>query len=257
MCAFNDTIIKRTINLSDNGENYFYTYVKLKKLLESNKNIKNVFLSFTNNQIAKAYDSTTIWNQEYVNFRYPKYAANITSKEFFILLKNNPLGVIKAQQKAFKNNVHLVFDEQRIINRGYWGQFNYLKRDKTDSLVKTMSESTIQLKKMDYALETLNYLDKIISLCNMYKINIFLVRSPLHKKSAKLNNEQLFQKLVNEKYKNIPFLDFKDFPLNNTDFGDLDHLNYKGSTKFSVFFNSLIKERNFYNNWKREFIDLY
>jgi len=100
MSSFNDTIIKKTLNLSDNGENYFYTFIKLKKILDSNKNIKNVFISFTNNQINRSYDSTTIWSKKYINYRYPKYAANFSVNEFYVLLRNNPITILKAQQKG-------------------------------------------------------------------------------------------------------------------------------------------------------------
>jgi hypothetical protein len=37
------------------------------------------------------------------------------------------------------------------------------------------------------------------------------------------------------------FLDFADFPILNSEFGDLEHLNYRGAAKFSIWFNKLIE----------------
>ena len=211
MSAFNDSIIEKTLNLSDNGENYFYTFVKLKKILKSNKSIKNVFISFTNNQINSSYDSATIWSNKYINYRYPKYAANFSKDEFYVLLKNNPIAVLKAQQSAIKNNLHLVFDdEKKIVKGAYWGGFNYLERNKTDSLIKTLGKNK-PLKEFEYGVVTLKYLDEIITLCNESKTNIYLVRSPLHEKCKGLNNEYFLKKILKERYPDVAFLDFKNF----------------------------------------------
>ena len=39
---------------------------------------------------------------------------------------------------------------------------------------------------------------------------------------------------------NVEFLDFSKFPLENSEFGDLEHLNYKGAKVFSEWFNTII-----------------
>ncbi|MGH2665084.1 hypothetical protein [Flavobacterium sp.] len=254
MCAFNDTIIRNTLNLSDDGENYFYIYIKLKKLIDNNKNIKNVFMSFTNNQINNSYDSTTIWSKKYINFRYPKYALNFDFGESCILLKNNPATFLKAQQRVLKNNVRFVCkNNSSIIENGYWGGFKYLKRDKTDSLIKVFKKVK-PLVKMKYPKVTLDYLDKIIKLCEDNKINLYLLRCPMHK-LADLDNDYFFKKIVQSRYSNITFLDFKNFPLENDFYADFSHLNHKGSTKFSLFFEKLLKNGLLSQKEKQAFID--
>src|SRR6187402_1003911 len=66
--AFNDTLISSFANVAATGESNFYTYLKAKEILEANKQIKNVFIAFTNNQIIKATDQT-IWGDMYLSNR--------------------------------------------------------------------------------------------------------------------------------------------------------------------------------------------
>ena len=74
------------------------------------------------------------------------------------------------------------------------------------------------------------------------KINIILIRSPFHKKYQGFNNENLFTGVLKSRFSNISFLDFKYFPLNDSEYKDFEHLNFKGAKKFSLFFNELIKD---------------
>ena len=60
--------------------------------------------------------------------------------------------------------------------------------------------------------------------------------------------------IKNEKFENIEFLDFNDFPLKNNEFGDFGHLNYKGAEKFSLWFNGLLDKELLLKSNKNEFV---
>ena len=62
----------------------------------------------------------------------------------------------------------------------------------------------------------------------------------MHPKYEGFENEDLFKKILRTKFSNIEFLDFAKFPALNSDFGDFEHLNYRGADKFSKWFNGLI-----------------
>ena len=87
------------------------------------------------------------------------------------------------------------------------------------------------------------YLDKIIQLSQQSNINIYLVRSPLHKEFVGNLYESVFQQIKQERFGDIPFLDFKDFELLNDDYGDLQHLNYEGARKFSIWFDNWLQNQ--------------
>ena len=70
-----------------------------------------------------------------------------------------------------------------------------------------------------------------------------------------LYNEKIYRRYILDTFSKTEFLDFKDFPLKNSDFYDLDHLNVDGSIKFSIFFNSLIKNGLLDKTEKQKFIN--
>ena len=71
--SLNDTLIENTINLSSSGEPYFYTYYKLKKVIEANSNIDTVLLEYTNNYFFKSMDKR-IYSEAELGWFYPKYS---------------------------------------------------------------------------------------------------------------------------------------------------------------------------------------
>ncbi|MFM9987014.1 hypothetical protein [Flavobacterium sp.] len=255
-CAFNDKKIANTLNISNSGESYFYTYFKVKKIIENNK-IKNVFISFTNNYIEYTIDTTEIWKEKYLNKWYSKYGAYMTSEDLLLLLKKNLKGILNAQSLASKKYLtFLIKRKKSIIEDLSWGKYKYLNRNKLDSLLRHKDTTNEKIINFKYSKYNLQYLDKILKICKENKINVYLVRSPVHHAWGALSNEYYFKKLVNERYKKYEFLDFKDFPLENNSYGDLSHLNHFGASKFSLFFNNLLEDKLLEKQDKQEFINV-
>ncbi|MCX2450146.1 hypothetical protein OQX61_02580 [Pedobacter sp. PLR] len=239
-CAYNDSLIVNTINIAQSGESYFYSYYKINQLLQQNEKIKYVFLEFTNNEIGKKMDDW-IWSGLFLSHRYHLYAPFIDYQGHNLLIKKNAKNLLKLQVKTLLNNVKtIVLSEYNYVRKT--GGYLYLVRNKTDSLVKLKDTATISNKIPELPIENLAYLDRIVLLCKIKKVKLVLLRSPLHKKYKGIHNEKEFQNLLATKYQNTHFLDFKNFPLTDDEFGDLEHLNFKGAKKFSVFFNDLLAQ---------------
>ena len=255
-CAFTDTIIKNTINLSNGGECYFYTYLKLKKILQNNDHLERVFISFSNNQIGIGNDTYDIWNDKYINKWFTKYGAYMEQKDLAVLAKNNPLCFLKAQSYTIKEYLtFLLKSDKDIITSQSWGRYNYLKKNKIDSILKTIKEEKYPTSFI-YSNISIDYLLKMIRLCKDKGVNIYLVRSPVHEKWQDFKNEYFFRKILKEQFSTVNFLDFKNFPLDNSCFADEHHINFKGSTKFSIFFNSLLENGLLMKKSKQEFINM-
>ena len=60
--------------------------------------------------------------------------------------------------------------------------------------------------------------------------------------------------LVNN-FGDVEVLDFKDYPLPNSCYGDFTHLNYRGAANFSTFFDRLLKGNILGKKGKQLFID--
>lgn len=242
-CAYNDDLIEGTENLAQAGEAYFYTYIKMKKILEENDRIEAVFLEYSNNQINTNMREWTL-GDEYLYNKYPKYASFMSFNELWFLFSGNFKAVINAQSKTlFKNLKFILKGEKDIVLGMNWGGYLKLKRD---DAAKDAEQLNIATPQDGLPVSQLNifYLEKIIQLASLENIKLILVRSPLHEKYQELKNEPQFQEIRKTKFTDIPFLDFKNYTLKDSEFGDLEHLNYKGANKFSLFFNIHLDSKN-------------
>ena len=249
-CAFNDSLISDFSNFGKSGESYFYTYFKMKKILEQNENLKTIFIEFSNNQIEIEMDKW-IWNDEFITNRYPIFSPFMDLKDNWMLLNNNPSGFIKSLSLSLKHNFSNIAENDFEYTNNIGG-YLYLKRDRTDSLIACQKKMPLKkLSSNNLSYQNLEYLDKIIKYCKERNVKIYLIRSPLNHNYKGFTNERDFQNLLSSKYSDIEFLDFSRFPLKNSEFGDLEHLNYRGARKFSTWFNKLV-EQGLLNQLKKQ-----
>ncbi|HEY1871200.1 MAG TPA: hypothetical protein VGG71_09085 [Chitinophagaceae bacterium] len=252
--AYDDKIIDSALNQASSGEAYFYTYIKLKKILENNSDRKVVFVEYSNNNIVREMNDW-IWDDIHILERYKLYTAYIPGKEFEFLVSKNPKSTLLCQIRSVINNAYYILRPKNIKADSMMGGYVYLVRDKTDSLLKASAGGTKKNTDTGVSYENIRYLKKIIDLCKIYGVQVYLIRSPLHPKYDGFANERDFEKLLHNDLNGAEFLDFKDYPLPDSDYGDLEHVNYRGAKKYSVFFNSLIKKGLLQQTDKQKFID--
>jgi len=244
-CAFNDSLINNFKNLAESGESYFYTYFKLQEVLAQNPSINTVFIEYTNNQII-AEMNNWIWDDFHMSYRFPIYAPFMSLEDQGLLLQNNPSGFLNALSYSNKAKI------TTLLKRDYdystkIGGYLYLNRNKTDSLLKSKGKSELDkgtIAPLDTGISVYNlqYLKKMVELLQQQGKKIYFVRSPLHPKYPGYDNEKEYQQIRVSQFKGIKYLDFSKFPLPNSDYADLEHINYKGAVIFSSWFNSLLQE---------------
>jgi len=162
--------------------------------------------------------------------------------ERILLLSKNPKSLLETLPKTFKRQLMRI-EESNFNYSHSIGGYLQLKESKLDSLLK--AKANVKESNPDYykaSIYNLQYLKKIITLCKAKNLNVFLIRSPLYKDSYYLSNEDLLQNIKQNQFADIKFFDFKDFPLSNDEYRDLNHINYKGSAKFSTWFNTMLKD---------------
>ncbi len=247
-CAYNDSLIKNFKNLAKPAEPYFYNYQKLKKIIEQNPQLINVFVEFNPTNIMVREDQK-IWRDKFINLHLPNYNALLAYEDHKLLAIKNLTGYHQANLLSLRNNINRI-----ILNRYNFidsiGGYKYLRRNKVNadpnSIINNKQKQHL-ISNIQISTYNLLYLDKIIQLCEKSNINIYLVRSPYHQNFVGHSYESLFQQIRKERYSNTPFLDFQDFELLDDEFGDLQHLNYKGARKFSIWFNNWFQNQSIKN----------
>ena len=237
--AINDSIYRQSLNLSGSADPYLYSYLKLKKIINSNSHIDTLLLSFSPQNIFK---NNWTFNTEHLYSRFQVYYPFMESEDILMLFKGNPKGVISASsaimRHTFTNCIERVLDQNSIHNYG-----NFLRLDRNileEVKEKLKNDEPLPFfelpKTLDVAENEVRYLYKIIELCKSQNLKIYLVNMP--KRHELLEHSKYGVNTFYDYYDNnlsdIPFLDFSRLNMPDDYYGDLVHLNIKGSDYFST-----------------------
>lgn len=231
--TFNDSLISNFKNLADPGDNYFYGYQKLKKIIKQNPQVDTVYVEF-NPKTILLWEDSKLWKKNQI----PNYQAFFNFNDHYLLASINSLSYQQDMIKGLTTNVKRIATNQYNFKDSLGG-FRHVKSSYINVILDTLTyknEKQFKFNQKMISRYDLLYLSKMVDLCQNKNIQIILVRSPYHKKFDAHRYETIFQIYRMEHFKTIPFLDFMNFPMNNWEFKDLEHLNFKGARKFSLWF---------------------
>lgn len=239
--AYNDSLIPGFKNIASSGESYFYSLPKLQEVLGENPHVENVFIEFTNNQLNENINEW-IWSDKYMTYRYPIYSPFLSWSSKLLLIQKNPNAFLKSLSFALKHNLSVI-KNQDYNYMPKTGGYKYISHSIADSLLqKAESFKGDETADSTYSTYSLAYLHKLVEICKDYKKTVYFIRSPQHPLSGCRYNEVLYKRILKEDFKDVKFLDFIDFQLNDDDFADLEHLNYKGARAFSKWFYNVVQQ---------------
>ena len=170
--SIDDKIIPHSINVSQSGESYYFTYIKIKNIVKNNPSVHDVYLGFSYHSLSSSYD----------DFIFGKFCSDISAKYFFILPNSEKLKFVKL------NSNHLIKYLRNIVKKSMKKAYtsnsnNHFKH--TSANQKSMDKRIIFQFYSEGHLDTFSqnnicYLQKIIELCNRKKINLVMLNAPLH-----------------------------------------------------------------------------
>ena len=235
--AYNDSIISNTINLSYSMDSYFHSYIKLSNFIKQNPQIKSILIEFSNNSIVELMNGAIYSNN--TKPKTIKYMPFMNFNEHILLFKKNPLLYLVSKIESSLIYSKKYFNNEMNVSRDF-GRFEKNSKQLKIQIVKTTSSPKPRIQKT-FSYLNLYYLKKIYKLTQKHHINLYLIRSPTHKKWFGRENEFYFFKLKNIYFRQIKLLDFKNFTLSNNELGDLQHLNFNGANNYSKFIDKYLK----------------
>jgi hypothetical protein len=237
-CAINDSLLpKNYANIAQSAEPMFYSVIKARRLLANGYKIDTIIMEFTNNSL-----NTVKWvvSDSRLMRNYKKYFAVMNLGEHAFVFNNNP---IKSLKTFFSITPFELFSNTKNVD----GAYLYLIKNKIEGFDKS-----INVASDDSASEVFNDIHdqencgivNLLSLIKGHPRTFFIItRMPMHKSYKGLGNEKRFQYFVKQlnENRNCRFIDFLKSNLNDEDYADDEHLNYKGARKFTpVFRDSVI-----------------
>jgi len=222
-------------------------------VLEQNRNIELVFIEFSNNQIIGEMDTWT-WGER-VSSRYNTFTPFMSLKDHALIFNNNSYVFFNNLSISTKTGLENLITENLDYSSKI-GWYSSLRQNKVDSILAQLPTENQKLSfSTDLSFTNIKYLKKLINYCQDKGKRVFLIRSPLHKKYPLLANELVYKSVLNSEFNNLEYLDFSKFPLSDSEFGDLQHVNYRGAARFSSWFDQLLKDGLISKKDKQEFIN--
>lgn len=243
-CALNDSILSNYLNVSGGiKESYFYSYVKLKKIIKQNPQIDTVILSFNLFSMLKDGDDR-INDPGIIPIKIPKFFPFIETNDFKLFVSNMAFykSILKLPYTYRSNIIKKILGREisyinfeigsyRFLNRNVLREYitEYQRKNNIDAFNEN-AKSISQYQ--------LYYLNQINKECIKRQIKLILFAAPLYSAGYIGYHKNQYLDVYKNNFKDITFINYTDYVLPDSCYADVVHLNYKGA----AFFSNLIKK---------------
>lgn len=238
--GINDELITDGINFSQNGESYYFSYQKLKRILALNQQLKIVYLGFGYHNLSSYYD-------DYV---FGKYNNEISSRYFFILPASEKQKFIKCNlgdeilyfKNIFEKGItNLLRKKDKYSFLGYYQNgFHNVESRKKSMDKRIQLQFFNETKIANFSEVNIIYLKKIITLCKENNKDLIVLNTPLdpyYKNNIPRQYIDKYNQIIETQ--KLRVIDFHNLKFQKNDFiKDGDHLSVKGSILISKFLNN-------------------
>ncbi len=248
--GINASLIEQSSSLGKNGEVLFYSYLKLKYVLNQPNRIKNVCINISEDRFSKRSEdkitddvfSNTFFSDYYPFIEERDLNAFAVDKWIFwecylryrIIPNFTYIG-------NYLNDKYGVFNKRLPFCDSYYCNKSLYDEDDTNypAVIKRRFYQTEDL----FGHVNNNYLDSIACITKIHNKKLFLIYMPYSQDYVNIIPEEVkaycMAKVngVVSNYKHVVFMPAEEV-YSNSYFGDYVHLNQSGATKYSKFLNA-------------------
>lgn len=247
-CAVNDTIVKNSFNFARSNDYIEQIYCKLKLIKRYNPQLDTVIIGYDNVLLSQKLDKPVLgiispyyfdqYSFQDINEIIQQSSFKYVSSHFF-----KPFDILKIGQIL----PSLWGEDVNISKLKNLGRYEYLVRDKLKRHIELEKNTPIRILKFDNL--SIYFLDKTLKFCEQNDITPIFLFTP-HHKSSKLDIHT-YKNYYNNNLNHIKYYDFRGIELDDSCFGDKNHLNYKGARIFSEYLETEVIHKE---NYKRNII---
>lgn len=255
-------ISRKSFNLAYRGADLYYIDMRFKKFIEQAPLVEEVVIDLP--FFVFGYDQGKHFLMPYAKDYFlvlgilPKSSYIIDTLLYsstYLLHQDNFIPDLIKEKKPNPLSVMEIdhIPESTIINARtvlLANGFRYVPESKKKRTGKQMAKAHMAITDKSLFRENSNYLRNIIEICKKRNIGITLVTLPTidsYRKSFGKSFSKLYYstiRLILDNYPEVTYYDLSELEiLNDNDFYDPAHLNYKGAKKFSMLLNSILCER--------------
>lgn len=248
-CAINDSLLKHTLNISQNSEPYLATYNVIRTITYTNPQIKTVILGYSYHSLSEVFDEIVYQEKHKVDF-YSRYLPILDIESITLIGSHNFTGIIKSFPKSLNFWITLrnLTNSNSINYNNYRFFGEYYSSKKSNCNSKTIKSSINRHYYNGKSVKRFSniqqkYLLKIIHYCFKNKLKIILLNTPISNKyHEKIPNKfkKKYYYTIRALEKIAPLIDLHDLQLKNEYFGDGDHINIYGAQVLKSKLDSII-----------------
>lgn len=220
-------------NIGFSSETYFFTYYKIKKVLE-HKNVEKIVLAFAPHNISSIQEDYTYGlnnNKAYRNL-YPTFIYSLPKDAVKNLYMRNPKAFKELSTSLFRPALKEIFKFQnKYIGKYQPVEGNHLDIETIDKAIRLhyyRNDSTMHQSNAD-----IKYIYKILELAHNNNAELVLVNFPLHPVYREKIPERFQKRFETEvlllQENGAKFLDYSEIILPDYFYLDGHHINKKGS----------------------------
>ncbi len=229
------TKFKQSINIAQVSESFYYTFYKLKYLVDHEIRIKSVYFGVGYHSFSSYYDKYT----------FGKFSEDIRARYFYILPFTENLTFCQSHfktildfSKSLISKNSKFYDAKDLNHTFLGGHTNFFVNSKLDtSYIKIRAKEQYfnENKLCEISQVNTSYFDSIVSICKRNQIKLTLISTPVHpyydKCVPNYFKNYFFQKCKKSGCKLILF-DSNHFN-NDCFYKDGDHVTKKGGEKIT------------------------
>jgi hypothetical protein len=247
-----DRIFSRAENISQGADAYLYSYCKLKKFLKENGQVDTVLLSFWGRSVLADLNEW-LFSESVMIEKAPLYIPFMEKEDIAVFNGERASFINVALHPVYKFLFNMLRGKPLSYKSLALGGYEELHRDKLQEDIERRD------KNKDTGLDTDSisvyqkaYLLKIAELCKSKDVELILMNVPTYKPEKYGDNE--FANDFHGAYmSDVKYMDYSAFPLPDSCYGDIGHLNYRGARIFSQYlqerFSADVKEIGAENRW--------
>lgn len=240
--GIDDSIVKFSTNFSNWGETPLHFYLKLKLLHKHNQGLETAIVCFDNEIL---YHNTLRWDRFLPSY-FTQYSLEdilmlyqYSTREEFCQLLSHPFYISKLQTYL---DAALNQDYDIHYNSDMGGFFLFDHKMNSSEIESYSNREKIVHTDKDIHPLSLFFLRKIKEYCLENNLNLVFLCPPQHP----LNDKDFlhFAVIAEREFGDVPFYNFISYPLPDSCFADMGHLNKYGAWKFSQFLDDTLFHRN-------------
>ena len=238
-CAIDDSMVSKSVNISQSADVYFYSFIKLRKFLKINSDIKTVILGISEKSL---YNKGWFQSNKSMRRKSNNYFRLMNLNDFRVLLEAGGINAfIYLAEASFHNFTRSLTIQESDYRDMRIGGYKKLKRDKLDeAIARYKKQSNID---RTYSENQIEYLLKIVDLCKKYKVKLILLNTPIYVYYRNENDSYKLNQFIKKRIGSYAeYWDYSNYLLPDFGYGDFGHLNYRGAEIFSKKLNNDIKK---------------